>query len=336
MQRGRRQPRQHRHLLVGAARAARGEFDFGWLDGFSSCCTTAASGRPRHPDRVAARLVLRDATRVAGGHPRRVAGSGPARAAWAARARPSTPRPPPASPPRSPSATARTRRSRCGTCTTSTALPLRNDTATVARLPRAGCRPATARSTRSTPPGARRSGASATATWTRSAPRQRPRRSSTRRSGSTSPVHRPRAARVLPAASATSCGLLARHAGHHQLHGDELPVRRPVGLGARGRHRLERPLPHGGARRPPRAAGPGRRPHPLARRRPAVDPHGALHLGRQLAAAQHRQAPRRAAPQLPDAPRARCGRGSVLPVAGLPLRRREVPLGDAAARGHRQ
>ena len=54
----------------------------------------------------------------------------------------------------------------------------------------------------------------------------------------------------------------------------------------------------------------------------------------QLAAAQHRQAARRDAPQQPRAPRPRRRRGAVLPVAGLPVRRREVPLRDGAAGRH--
>lgn len=66
-----------------------------------------------------------------------------------------------------------------------------------------------------------------------------------------------------------------------------------------------------------------------------LDPAGALHLGHQLAAPQPRQGPRPDGPQLPG-PRGPRLRGShVLPVAPVPARRREVPLGDGPAGRHR-
>ncbi len=70
--------------------------------------------------------------------------------------------------------------------------------------------------------------------------------------------------------------------------------------------------------------------------RPAVVADGALHQRGQLAAAQRRQGAGPAAAQQPRARRPGCGRRLLLPVAGVTSRGREVPLGDAAARRHRQ
>ena len=66
-----------------------------------------------------------------------------------------------------------------------------------------------------------------------------------------------------------------------------------------------------------------------------VAAHGALDVGGELAAPQHRQGAGRDAAQLAAARRPGRRRRAVLPVAGLARRRGEVPLGDAAARRHR-
>ena len=124
-------------------------------------------------------------------------------------------------------------------------------------------------------------------------------------------------------------------AGHHELHGHQLQVDGLLAVGGRGGRRRQRPLPRRRAARQPHRARHVGRPEPVARRRPPVDAHGALDRRGQLAAPQHRQAARRDAPQQPRPRRPRLGLGAVLPVAGLPVRRGEVPLGDAAARGHR-
>jgi glycosyl hydrolase family 42 (putative beta-galactosidase) len=78
--------------------------------------------------------------------------------------------------------------------------------------------------------------------------------------------------------------------GHDELPGPPLPGHRPVEVGARGRHRLQRPLPAGRGRAEPRRARDGGRPHPVRRGRQAVDPDGALDVRGELAAAQRRQA----------------------------------------------
>ena len=98
-----------------------------------------------------------------------------------------------------------------------------------------GCRTATARSTRSTPPGARRSGASATASGTHvDVPAASPRASSTRRSGSTS--------RGSPTDALLECFIAERDAIRAHCRAcpittnfmaDALPVHGPVGAGRR-------------------------------------------------------------------------------------------------------
>ena len=72
----------------------------------------------------------------------------------------------------------------------------------------------------------------------------------------------------------------------------------------------------------------------LAGNRP-LDADGTLHGRRELAGPEHRQATRRTGPQQPVPPGPRCRRRHVLPVPGVPLRRRKVPLGHAPARRHR-
>ena len=74
-----------------------------------------------------------------------------------------------------------------------------------------------------------------------------------------------RAARVLRARARRDPAARVA-ADHDELHGDELPVGRLLEVGARGRRRVERPLPHRLALRRARAARDGRRLHALARR----------------------------------------------------------------------
>ena len=123
----------------------------------------------------------------------------------------------------------------------------------------------------------------------------------------------------------------------HQLHGLQhgpAPARGLLAL-VRGDGRgLQRPLPdcRGSAELP--GTGGDRGPHPRLGQGQAVAAHGALDLGRELAAPQHRQSARRDAAQLPAACGPRRRRRALLPVAGLARRRREVPLRAAAARRH--
>ena len=150
-------------------------------------------------------------------------------------------------------------------------------------------------------------------------------------------VRRRHHARELPHGAGHPAPPLAGRPRHHQLHDGAEPVRlrRLLGLGPRGRPRHQRPLPD--HRRPPhpRQSGDGRRPHPVRRGRRPLAAAGALHLGRQLAAPQPRQGPRPDGPQLPRPCGARIRGRPVLPVAPVPARRREVPLGDGPARRHR-
>ena len=101
--------------------------------------------------------------------------------------------------------------------------------------------------------------------------------------------------------SATSCTRSPRRAGHHQLHGHQLQVDRLLWRWARevdvvaNDHYLRRR-----ASRQPHRPGHGRRPEPRSLGGgAAVAADGALHRRGELAAAQHRQAPRRDAPQQP-------------------------------------
>ncbi|CAA9318997.1 MAG: GH42, partial [uncultured Frankineae bacterium] len=143
-----------------------------------------------------------------------------------------------------------------------------------------------------------------------------------------------RAAGAVPLGARRGAGA-QRPADHHELHGLALQAPGLLRLGPGGRSRLQRPLRH---RRGPRAGGGARavgRPHPRARPAGAVAAHGELHQRGQLAAAQPGQdagtAPSpRAQPRRPGR-----RRDHVLPVAGLPRRSGEVPLGDGAARRDR-
>ena len=188
---------------------AEGAFDFGWLDRVLDLLHGAGHpGRPGHADRRAAGLVRATATRTRrlvdrAGH---VLG----------RRRPAELLPQLAGVPRgrradrrasSAAATATTRRWRCGTCTTSTAGVNAHcycDTCAAAFRDWLRGR-ATATWTRSTPPGARRSGASATATGPRSSRPAWRRPRSTRPSSSTSCASAPTRTWPTTAASATSC-----------------------------------------------------------------------------------------------------------------------------------
>ena len=145
-----------------------------------------------------------------------------------------------------------------------------------------------------------------------------------------------RVPRVLPARARRPARAVAGRPGDHQLHGHRLPAHRLLALGRRGRRRHQRPLPDRRGPREPRAPGDDRGPLPRARARPLVAAARALDRRRQLAAAQPGQGARRDAPQLAGPRGARLGRRDVLPVARLALRRREVPLGDAPPRRHRQ
>ena len=101
-----------------------GVFDFAWLDELHRPAARQRHlGRPRHPDRVAARVVLRGPPRRARHHRATARSWVSARAAWRRTRRPRTARRSCASRRRSPSATRSIPRSCCGTSTTSTACP---------------------------------------------------------------------------------------------------------------------------------------------------------------------------------------------------------------------
>ena len=281
--------------------------------------------RPRHPHRRPARLVLPRPPRGAARRPPTASATRSAHAAPSATATPPTGPPPRTSPPSSPSATATTRRSRCGTSTTSTASPSRACYCDVLRrpLPPLAASARTARSTRSTRPGAPPSGASATPTSTQIDP---PRVTPTVGNPAQQLDYTRFADATIRENFRAERDILhrarARHPGHHQLHDRAQPVRlrRLLGLGPRGRPRHQRPLPD--HRRPPHPRQPrhGRRPHPLGRRRRPLAAPGALHLGRQLAAPQPRQGaparwPATPSPTWPAAPRAPCSSSGASPGA---------------------
>ncbi len=335
--RGRGQPGQRGDLLLGPARAGRrASTTSTGSTGSSTCCTGPASPstsplrRPRRPPGSSG------ATRRHGRSPGRARCSAAARATRSAPARRRTGGTRPGSPSGSPSGTPIIRRWPCGTSTTSTAGEPRSATARSRRRRSvAGSATGTGRWRRSTRRGARRSGASATATGPRSS------RRGSRRPASTPPTARlpalleRRVPGVLPRRARHPAPAQPRRAGHHELHDRQLQGHRLLAVGTRGRRGRQRPLPAGRAGRQPHRPGDGRGPDPLGRRRATVAAHGALHQRGQLAAPQPRQGARRAAPQQLRPHRPRRRRGAVLPVAGLAVRRREVPLGDAAARRHR-
>ena len=204
----------------------------------ASASTSARRPPPRRPGSTPptrdARVVTRDGVVLGRGSRGMVA-----------RPRPTTAAPARASPGARPSATARTPRSRSGTCTTSTAHPSR--TATDEHSARAfrtwlqerygsldGLNAAWGTAFWGQP--------TATGSTSVRRPRSAERRS-TPRSASTSPGSPPTRCSPASPPSATSCRALPGHPGDHQLHGGQLPVDGPVALGARGRRRLQRPLP---------------------------------------------------------------------------------------------
>ena len=77
------------------------------------------------------------------------------------------------------------------------------------------------------------------------------------------------------------------------------------------------------------------RPHAVTAPWPAVDPHGADAERRELAGEKRAEGAGSDGGVVEASSRARCRRHPVLPVATVGGRRREVPLGHAAARGHR-
>ena len=187
-----------------------------------------------------------------------------------------------------------------GTSPTSWAATTSTTTPTTPPAPSAtGCAHRYGTSTRSTTPGAPRSGRSATATGTQILP---PRLAASHPNPDPAAGLQAVLLRRAEGPPARRAGRAARdhprRPGHHELHGHGRDqgheLRR---LGRRGRLRLQRPL------RAARPAGPRRavllrQPHRQHRRRPAVVPDGALHQRGQLAAGQPGQAARRAGPRL--------------------------------------
>ena len=209
MRRGRRRPGQRRHLLLGAARAARraGSSSAGWTEvldllhagGIRVDLATATASPPpwltrAHPEIAAgARRRHRALARRPAGLLPQLAGLPRALAArWCEALAERYARPPGAG--------------ACGTSATSSAATTRAATATSApRRSATGCASATATSTGSTTPGAPRSGASATATGTRSCRRAPRRPSPTRPSSSTSSGSPPTSCSANFGPSATCC-----------------------------------------------------------------------------------------------------------------------------------
>ena len=103
----------------------------------------------------------------------------------------------------------------------------------------------------------------------------------------------------------------------------------------RGRRRLGRHLPRPGRPRLARVRGDGARPHAIARRRCAVDPHGAVAERRELARAERGEGAGADAGVVVPGGRPRRRRRAVLPVAPVRGRVGEVPLGPRAARRNR-
>ena len=316
--RGRRQPGQRRHLLLGAARAGReGEYRLRLArPAAGPAARRRHPGRPRHPDGVAARLVLPRLPAGAAGHPRRRAprarargqASAPARRTYraAAGARSPTAAGPPVRRPPGPGLWHV--HNEYGAPVSECYCEISGAAFRDWLQARYGDLDALNEAWGTTFWG-QRYGDWAEIDAAARSPRP-----------SCNPAQRLDFARFTSDALLASFRRRARHPapaqprrpGHHQLHAaHQLPVHRLLGVGARGRRRLQRPLPAGRARRQPRQAGDGRRPHPVAGRRAAVAAHGALHQRGQLAAPQPRQAARRDAPATasrtsPAAPTACC------------------------------
>ena len=329
-----------RRLHLGAAGAGAGRVTtFGWLDRVLDLLDDdGIAGRPGHGDRVAAALVRRAAPGDAAGRPRRarpVAG------------RPADLLPQLAGLPRTRAAALAERLAeRYGEHPALALWHVSNEYGCQCRcycdgrrggLPRLAAGPLRrpGRAQRRLghdvlEPALQRLGRDRAAAATRRPP-------STRRSSWTSCASAP--TRCSPATGAERDVLREAHprrAGDHQLHGRQLQAARLLEVGARevdivaNDHYLDPPT-RDAAHRAGLCADLTRG---LARRR-AVAADGALHQRGQLAAAQHPQAPGRAGPQQPGPRGPRRGRRAVLPVAGLPLRRGEVPLRDAPARRRR-
>ena len=122
-------------------------------------------------------------------------------------------------------------------------------------------------------------------------------------------------------------------AGHDQPGARRLGAGRPVGLGPGGRPGRDRPLSAVGRRARCRGGDRvRRRPGPRLGRRQPVAAHGAGAGRHPQRRADGAQAARSADPAEPVPCGPRLGRVDVLPVAGRPRRGRGVPPGDAAAR----
>ena len=337
-----RQPRQRRHLLLGAARAARGRVRLrlarpSCIDLLHAQRHRASTSAPRprrrppgssptyprrprrHPRRRRARLRLarHGVAQLARRTARRRRGSPSELAQRYGRA----PRG------RAVARAQRVRRAR-----------RRGLLGRVGRARSAtGCRSATARSTRSTTRGAPRSGASATATGSTSArPPSRP-ASSTPRSASTSPGS--------PTTSCAQCFIAERDAirahadaaDHDQLHGATSARRPTCGRGRREVDIVSNDHYLHGRRRARRTSASRSPPTSPARSR-GGKPWILMEHSTSAVNWQPRNVAKRPGEMARNA-LAHLGRGAdahpVLPVARLALGRREVPLGDAAARRHR-
>ncbi len=148
------------------------------------------------------------------------------------------------------------------------------------------------------------------------------------------PVLRRRAAAVLPGGEG---GPAADHPGrsrHDELHRCA-QARRRLPLGGRGGRRLGRRLPGPARRQHACLGGFHLRRHAVRPRRSAVAAAGAGPQRGQLAGPQRSQAAGADAAVELAGGRPGRRRGAVLPVAPVPGRRREVPLGDGPARWHR-
>ena len=285
-----------------------GEYDFGWLDEMIDLLhANGIRVDLGTPTAVAARLVLRPPTPTRGPSPATAPRSASARAAWSAPARPSTAGPASriATAAR-PALRARTPPSRCGTCTTSTAPRLRRATAT-----RPSPRSASGCSERygtldalnaawGTTFWGQRYGAVGARSSRRAVGAQRQQPGAAPRLRRASPPTQLLA--LLPRRARRDPRSTAAHARSPRTSWRP-PARRPTywAWAPRGRRRRQRPLPD---RRRDDTTSSLRMAADLtrsARRRRPVDPDGALDLGRQLAAAQHRQAPGRDGPQLASA-----------------------------------